>query len=85
MFIIAFLTFDQVGDLKNQNIVAEIAGYIFLTFGLWNIGQKSIVPHAYEYMQLGLPKNERNFQGSDVENSEGSENMLQPRGSFFSI
>ena len=38
MFFIAFITFDQVGDLKNQNIVAEIAGYIFLTFGLWNIG-----------------------------------------------
>ena len=64
-FLIAFLTFTPVDGFVYQYIVAEIAAYLFLTFGLWNIAYRSLVPKAYEYLQLGLPKSERTFRGSE--------------------
>ena len=65
MFNIALATFTEVDGLKKQHVVAEIASYIFLTFGLWNIAHKELVPNAYEWLQLAKPKSERNFRGSE--------------------
>ena len=71
-FLIAYLTFTNTDDLLKQHVAAEIVGYIFLTFGLWNIASQQIVPPAYEWLQLSVPKTERNYQPRD---GEGSENL----------
>ena len=65
MFLIALLTFTEVDGLKKQHVAAEMFGYIFMTFGLWSIASKEIVPNAYEWLQLSVPKSERNFRGSE--------------------
>ena len=39
MFLIAYLTFTNVDGLLKQHVLAEMIGYIFLTFGLWNIAR----------------------------------------------
>ena len=65
MFLIALLTFTEVDGLKRQHVVAEMVGYIFFTFGLASIASKEIVPDAYEWLQLSVPKSERNFRGSE--------------------
>ena len=51
----------------------EIVSYIFFTFGLWFIAVNNWVPDAYEYLQLSLPKNERKYDGTEL-NPEGTEN-----------
>ena len=39
MFLIAYVTFTPTDDLLKQHVAAEVVGYIFLTFGLWNIAR----------------------------------------------
>ena len=73
MFLVAIMTFTEVDGLKRQHVVAELLAYITFTFGLWLFAEKEIVPNAYEWLQLSVPANERNFRGSE-QSGEGSEN-----------
>ena len=52
----------------------ELILYVFFTFGMWAIAVENIVPNAYEYLQLSLPKNERKYDGTEL-NPEGTENQ----------
>ena len=74
IWFVAVLTFTEVDGLKRQHVLAEAIGYIVMTFGLWNFAHTNIVPNAYEWLQLAVPRSERNFRGSD-QTGEGSENM----------
>ena len=51
----------------------ELILYIFFTFGMWSIAVNNLVPDAYEYLQLSLPKNLRKYDGTEL-NPEGTEN-----------
>ena len=73
MFLVAILNFTEYDGLKRQHVVAELLVYITMTFGLWRFAEKNIVPNAYEWLQLSVPKNERDFRGSE-QTGEGSEN-----------